>query len=141
MHSSNSKVYIGSETIMIVNDLFKSFLNKYQYVLKTKMTKSSLTYVHVRVFYYKLHKISTNRTGGSYIDPPEWLKNKKAIINAKNKNDNKCLQYALITALNYQQIKSNPERTSKLKRFFNRYDWKDINFPSHKKDWNNFEKK
>ena len=32
--------------------------------------------------YYKLHKISLNR-GGSYIDSPKWLKNKKATINLK----------------------------------------------------------
>ena len=50
------------------------------------------------------------------------------------------MQYAIVAALNYQQIKSNPERTSKIKCFINKYDWQDINFPSHKEDWNNFEK-
>ena len=32
--------------------------------------------------YYKLHKININR-GESYIDSPEWLKNKKATVNPK----------------------------------------------------------
>ena len=36
---------------------------------------------------YELYKISLNR-GGSYIDSPEWLKNKKATINPENKDDN-----------------------------------------------------
>ena len=56
---------------------------------------------------YKLHKISLNR-GGSYINFPEWLKNKKD-DNSKN-NDNNCFQYALTVALNYQSIKKDPQR-------------------------------
>ena len=32
-------------------------------------------------------------------------------------NDGKCFQYAIIAALNYKQIKSHPERTSKIKPF------------------------
>ena len=50
MHSNNSKVYIGSETSMVVDDLFKSFLNKYQYVLKTKMEKSLLLMIVLELF-------------------------------------------------------------------------------------------
>ena len=50
------------------------------------------------------------------------------------------MQYAISIALNYEQINNNPERISKIKPFINMYDWKDINFPSHKEDWNTFEK-
>ena len=46
------------------------------------------------------------------------MKNKKATINPKN-NDEKCFQYALTAALNYEQIKNNPERISKIKPFIN----------------------
>ena len=42
--------------------------------------------------------------GGSYIVSPNWLKNKKAIINPKN-NDGKCFGYALTVALNHEQVK------------------------------------
>ena len=35
---------------------------------------------------------------------PQWLKNEKATINPKN-NEDKCFQYAVIAALNYQNIK------------------------------------
>ena len=89
--------------------------------------------------YYKLHKVSLNR-GRSYIDSPKWSKNKKATINPKI-SDNKCFQYALTVALNYKQIKSHPEIISNIKPFINQYNWEEINFPSHKKDWNEFEKK
>ena len=40
----------------------------------------------------------------------------KITINPKN-SDDKCFQYAITVALNYQNIKSNPERISKIKSF------------------------
>ena len=86
---------------------------------------------------YKLNKIGLNR-GGSYIDSPKWLKNKKATINSKN-NDDKCLQYALTVALNYQNIKKDPQRISKIKPFLDQYIWKEIDFPALQKDWKNFD--
>ena len=75
--------------------------------------------------------MSLNR-GDSYIDSPKWLKNKKATINPNNIDD-KCFQYDLTVALIYQSIKKDPQRISKIKSFFDHYNWKEINFPSHKK--------
>ena len=85
---------------------------------------------------YQLYKINVNR-GGSYIDSPKWLKSKKATINPKN-NDNKYFQYTMAVALNHEQIKVHPERTSNIKPFIDQYNWKEINFPSYKKNWNEF---
>ena len=64
---------------------------------------------------YNPRKIILNRDG-LYIDSPKWLKNKKVTINPKN-NDDKCFEYAVTVALNYQNIKNNPERISKIKPF------------------------
>ena len=66
------------------------------------------------------------------------VKNKKSTINPKNNDDN-CFQYTLTVALNHKQIKSNPERISKIKPFIDQYNWKEIDFPSHSKDWKKFE--
>ena len=65
------------------------------------MKKSDLVFDSVDALYYKIHKISLNR-GGSYIYSPEWVKNKKATTNPKNKKDDKYFQYAITVALNYQ---------------------------------------
>ena len=60
----------------------------------------------------------------------EWFKNKKeAIINGDN-----CFQNALNDALNYQNIKKDPQRISKIKPYISQYNGKDIEFPSHQKD-------
>ena len=88
------------------------------------MRGSEFVYDSVDVLYYNLNKVSLSR-GGSYIDSPKWLKNKKATISPKNKDD-KCFQYALTVDLNYEQIKDHPERISKIKPFIDQYNWKEI---------------
>ena len=102
------------------------------------MRGSSFTFGRVHSLYYHLHKISLNR-GGSYIDSPEWLKNKGVTINPKNDDDDDCFKYALTVALNHEEIGSNPQRISKIKPFINTYNWKDIKFPSHSNDRKKFE--
>ena len=73
---------------------------------------------------YKLHKKSLIR-GRSYTDSPKLIKIKKATINPKN-DDNKCFQYALTVALNYQNIKKDSQRISKIKSFIYQYNCKEI---------------
>ena len=92
----------------------------------------------VNALYYDFNTISLDR-GGSHIDSSEWIKNKNATINPKNKKDDKCFQYALTVALNHEKIKDHPERISKIKPFINQCNWDDINFPSTGKDWKKFE--
>ena len=72
--------------------------------------------------------------GGTYIDSPKWLKDKKSTKNSRN-NDDKCFQYAVTLALNLDNIDNHPERISKIKPFLNQYNWKDIDFPPTNKDW------
>ena len=45
----------------------------------------------------------------------------------------------ITAAMNYQNINCHPERFSKLELFINNYNWKDIEYPSHSKDWKKFE--
>ena len=92
----------------------------------------------VDVLYYNLNKVSLSRVG-SYIDSPKWLKNKKATIISQNKKDDKCFQYALTVALNYEKIKKYSQRISKIKPFIDQYNWNKIDFPSHGKDLKKFE--
>ena len=82
----------------------------------------------VQLIYCKCHKVNFCR-GGSYIDSPDWIKKKKATTNPKN-TDNKCFQYTVTVALNYEEIESHPERVSNIKPFINKYNWEGINYPS-----------
>ena len=56
---------------------------------------------YVQLLYYKCQKKNLNQVG-SYLDSPDWMKNKKATINLINKKDNKCFQCAITVALNYE---------------------------------------
>ena len=86
---------------------------------------------------YIFHKVDLKRSG-SYIETSEWLKNKGAIINCQN-DDDKCFQYAITIALNYDEIGNNHQRVNKVKPFIDQYSWKDINFLSHVDDLNKSE--
>ena len=136
--SNNVEIMIGSETNEIIKDLFESFLQKYQEGLEESMRGSEFVDDSVDVLYYNLNKVNLSR-GGSYIDSPKWVKNKRATINPPNKNDDRCFQYAVTVALNHEQIKDHQERISKIKPFIEKYDWKEIDFPSQGKDWKKIE--
>ena len=82
LKSDNIEIMIGSETNEIIEDLFKSLLQRYQKGLEESMDGSYFTFDSVDALYYDLNKVSLNR-GESYADSPEWLKNKKATINQK----------------------------------------------------------
>ena len=101
------------------------------------MKGSSFIFERVDSLYYYLYKIRLNRTG-SYIDSPEWLKDKRATINPKNIDD-ECFKYAITVALNHEKIDKNPQRITKIKPFIDTYNWKDIKFPSHSNDCKKFE--
>ena len=122
--SNNIKITMGNEIDEIIEELFESLLQKYQERLEESMKGSEFVFDSVDLLYYKVHKISLNR-GRSYIDSPKWLKNKKATIYQK-KNDDKCFQYSITSALSYEQIKSHPERISKFMTFIDQYNWKEI---------------
>ena len=81
--SDNADIRIGDDTNDVVKELFKSFLQRYQEGLQEKMKGSEFEFDGVNLLYYDFNKISLNR-GGSYIDSPEWIKNKRSTINPKN---------------------------------------------------------
>ena len=73
---------MGSEADEIIKELFDSLLQRYQKKLEKSMRGSEFVFDSANSFYYKLHKKGLNH-GGSYIDSPKWLKNKKTKINPK----------------------------------------------------------
>ena len=122
--SDNIKIMIGKDNDEIIEDLFKSFLQKHEENLQNEMRGSDFEFDGVNFLYYDFNEINLN-IGGSYIDSPKWLKDKKSTINLKN-NDDKCFQYAVTLALNLDKIKRGSQRISKIKPFIDQYNWKHI---------------
>ena len=88
---------LGNETDEIIEELFECLLQNYQKDLVEPMRGSEFVPDSIDLLPYHLQKVGLKR-GGSYIDSPEWLKNKNATINPQNNDDN-CFQYALTVAL------------------------------------------
>ena len=135
--STPEEMIIGSETEEVAEKLIMQLLQKYQDNLQNKMKGSDFIFNGVNYLFYDLNRITISK-GGSYIESPKWLKDKKCTINQKNTN-NKCFQYATTLALNFNNIDKHHQRISKTKPFINNYNWNDINFSTAKKDWNKFE--
>ena len=128
----------------IVNELFLSPFLRYQIGLETSMRRNDFIFDSVQLLHYKCHKINfkcgdRRRGRESYIDPPAWIKKKKATINPKNE-DNKCFQYAATAALNHEEIKIDQQRISKIKTFINKYNWNRIKYQSETADSKMLEK-
>ena len=77
--SVNEEFMNGSDTDEIIKELFKSLLQRYQQNLQEKMKGLDFAFDGVNYLYYDLNKISISK-GGSYIDSPKLLKNKKSTI-------------------------------------------------------------
>ena len=136
--SDKKEIRSGNERDDITKRLFKSFLTNYQNEGKILRNGSNFVFESVELLSYHIHKTSLKR-GKSYIKSPEWVLNKRATINPKNK-DNKCFQYSITVALNHQNIENYPERISNIKPFIDKYNWKGIDFPAGIKDWKKFER-
>ena len=77
--SDNIEIMMGIETDDTIDELFKSLLQEYQKDSEKSMNGIESVRDSVDLLYYHLHRISLKR-GESYVDFPEWLKNKKATI-------------------------------------------------------------
>ena len=136
--SDNEEIRLGNETDDIIKELINSFLNNYQKEEIILRSGSNFVFESVDLLSYHVHKTSLRR-GRSCIKSPEWVLNKRATINPKNK-DNKCFQYSITVALNHENIENHPERISNIKSFINQYNLAGLDFPAGIKDWKKFER-
>ena len=135
MHSASDNIKFTpyNDAEKVVKELFESLHSKYQDNLETSMRESDFIFDLVQLMYYKFHQVNFKR-GGSYIDFPDWIKNKIVIINPKNEDDN-FFQYAGTVALNDEKIELHPKRFSDFKPFITKYSWEGINYSSKIEDW------
>ena len=86
----------------------------------------------------EIHTVEFNPSkGSSYITLPDWILNKKAIVNIKNK-DEKCFLWCILRYL-YPRDRDE-ERLTDLKKYENSLNTKGISFPMKLRDISKFEK-
>ena len=107
--SDNVEIIHAVDTNGVINELFDTFLKRYQEGLETKMIGSNIFFFKVDSLHYHFHKVTLKR-GSSVIALPDWVNHKKSTINPHNINDNNCFLYCIVATLIDQSIPSNPER-------------------------------
>ena len=78
---------INDKADEVIEKFFKSLLNRHQNNLEKPMRGTYFIFDCVNLFYYKFHKINFKQ-GGSNINSPDWIKNKKATIKSIKKTIN-----------------------------------------------------
>ena len=69
------------------------------------------------LLYYECSEINLKQ---SYMNPPDWIKNKSSsttTINPIHEKDKICFHYAITFTLNHEKIKRDSQRLTKLKPF------------------------
>ena len=129
-------VYNLSDINEIVNEMIAHMKEQ---IKNPALLNSRFVFDKVLFMDIDFHQLNLTR-GSSYIPLPQWLANKKAIINPRNE-DQECFKWAVIATSRWEEIGNNPERISKLKRFAKDFDWPGIKFPVPIKDIKGFEAK
>ena len=75
--------------------------------------------------------------GSSYIPLPDWISNKKAIVNIQNK-DQKCFLWCILRYIHPKE--RDEERLTDLRKYENSLNTEGINFPMKFKHISKFEK-
>ena len=95
-------------------------------------------WVFKEVVKFEIHTVEYNpNKGSSYIDLPSWIKNKKAIVNIKNKDD-KCFLWCILRYLHPRD--RDEERIKDLEKYEFSLNTKGITFPMKVNNINQFEK-
>ena len=139
---NEAKSYFRSETYI---NLKSTDINKMIDKCLTKIKEDLETYeLNGSGWYFKfadkveLHTSEYNPSkGSSYIKLPDWITNKKAIVNIKN-SDEKCFLWCILRYLHPKE--SHEWRVTDLKKYENELITKGITFPMSLKDISKFEK-
>ena len=136
-----NKAYFNSETLenlrlddpeKFVKTCIESIFAKFE-----SYTKDGSEWYLKEILQLEIHTTEHKPTkGSSYIDLPKWIKDKKAIINIKNK-DSKCFLWCILRYLHPKE--RDAEWIGDLKKYENSLKTKGITFPISKNDINKFE--
>ena len=125
LESTNVKEIL-SNTINIINEKISNY------------EQNGSGWYFKEVVQLEIHTVKFNPSkGSSYIDLPERIKSKRAIVNLKNKDD-KCFLWCILRYLYPKEV--HEERLGDLKKYEFSLNTKGITFPMKLKDITKFEK-
>ena len=95
---------------------------------KMEMSESGLVITQISKLKFHFDKYNPTR-GGSFIELPKWIQNKKACINIKNEDD-KCLMYSVQCGYYKIYEKDHACKMSHYKKIDDTLKWDNVHFPS-----------
>ena len=127
-------VYRGSDLGQAVNGMIAKMETDIENpaLLNRRFIFDEALYIDVN-----FHQLNLTR-GSSYLPLPDYIANRKAVINPRN-DDEDCFKWSAIAAGRWLDIGSHPETALNLKEFTNNYDWSGLEFPVSIKDIGKFE--
>ena len=137
-----SKAYYPSATFnniksTDINKILDLCIDTINGLIEAYQQKGSAWYFK-EVVQLEIHTVEFNPAkGSSYIKLPDWISNKKAIVNIKNK-DEKCFLWCILRYLYPRE--RDEQRIKDLEKYENSLNTKGITFPMKLKDITNFEK-
>ena len=136
------KGYFNSETLENLKSSDEEvLLDRCYHSIDAKIdnyTRDGSKWVFKEVEQLEIHTVEFNPTkGSSYINLPDWIKNKKAIVNIKN-NDDKCFLWCILRYLHPKE--THEEKIKDLEKYEFSLNTKGITFPMKLKDITKFEK-
>ena len=121
-NSRMTNVHQGSDLEQIVNEMIAHMMTQIE---NPTLPNSRFRFDEVLFLDVNFHRLNLTR-GSSYLLLPDWLAQKKMIINPHN-DDEECFKWAVIAAENVGM--KDPQRISNLRKFVGNYDWSGLKFP------------
>ena len=98
-----------------LDEIVLEMINNMKYQIENPTLLNSRFIFELLYMDINIHQLNLTR-GSSYLPLPDWLARKKAIINPKNE-DQECFKWAVIVALEFQNIESYPGEYQTLSNF------------------------
>ena len=136
-YSGEFEIFPGTDFDAVIEKMKKNIFENFE-----KMeTAVGSGWALVKIRNLKLHFAEFKTLeGSSYVELPDWIKNKKAVINILNTTDSECFKWCITRAMN--PIGKNQNLiTKKLREQSKIFDWTGVNFPTSFEDISRFEKK
>ena len=137
-YSGEFEIFPGTDLDTVTEEMFKKISEKFE-----KMeTAVGSGWALVKIQNLKLHFAEFKPLrGSSFVDLPDWVKKKKAVINILNKTDSECFKWCITRAMNPLGKSKNQNLVKKKLREQSKiFDWTGVNFPTSFEDISRFEK-
>ena len=114
--------------IDVIEERFDKFIdNFWEYIGQLTLEGSGWSFMYIKGIELKIYDYDVI-AGGTYIELPKKIKNKRACINVHNK-DNMCFKWAILSALHHKDIYGDYDRVTNYRQYANELNEEGLQYP------------